>query len=123
MFVGEEKDWAGNPKPHRPCGETPIGIRLFGQRVSSPQPDVILASIPPKHHLLLISEGICLAGSPQALAEEGGRSQSPLPRESNVMSFRARILPPNPSFFDKSRNHPLNLQTAVQSLYITLKIN
>lgn len=110
--MGEEKGQTVNSKPHRPCRDTP-----------SPQLDVIAAGVPPEYHLFPVSKGICPTGALQVLEEEGGSSWFHPPVRSNVMSFRAGILPPNPSFFDKSRNHPLNLQTAVQSLYITLKIN
>lgn len=93
------------------------------QRDSRPQLDVISAGVPPKYHLFLVSKAICHTGASQVLEEERGRSWSHLPMRSTIMSFRAGILPPNPSLFDKHRNHPLNLQTAVKSLYITLKIN
>lgn len=56
---------------------------------------------------LLIPKGICPAGPLQMLAGEGVRSCSDLSGHSNLMSFRAGISPPNPSFSDKSKNHPL----------------
>lgn len=73
--------------------------------------------------IVLIPRGICFAGPLQMLAAEGVRSHSNLSGQSNLMSFRARISPPSPSFFDKSKNHPLKSLNSSQSLYITLKIN
>lgn len=122
--MGEEKGWAVDSKNLTdPAGRLLLVSDCSDRECPVPsQMSSQLASLP-STILLPISKRICLTGAPQVLAEEGGRSRSHLPGESNLMSFRAGILPPNPSFFDKSRNHPLHLQTAVQSLYITLKIN
>ena len=35
--MGEEKGWAVNSKLHRPCVETPVGVRLLGRGVPSPR--------------------------------------------------------------------------------------
>lgn len=99
-----EKKWAGNSKPPP---EAPVGVWLLGQGVSHPQ------AVPPCWHsspgtiVFLMPKGICPAGPPQGLAGEGARSCSHLSGQSNLMSFRAGISPPNPSFSDKSKNHPL----------------
>lgn len=57
--------------------------------------------------VLLMPKGICPAGPPQVLAGGGVRSCSHLSGHSNLMSFTAGISPPNPSFSDKSKTHPL----------------